>query len=223
MAKVPVAILISGRGSNMAALLRAALAEDYPAEVVLVLSNVPSAEGILHAQEKGIPFKIVDHKAFETREEHDEAVSAALTEAGADYICLAGYMRILTEAFVNQWRGRLMNMHPSLLPSFPGVDTHARALERGVRVHGCTVHFVNNELDGGPIIAQSAVPVLPGDDADTLGARVLEQEHVLFPHVLALVATRTVRWSGDNAVIATDVAAKDLCFWPMAQPETPAD
>lgn len=194
----------------MAALLRATLAEDYPVEIVLVVSNVPSAEGILHAQENGVPFKVIDHKQFESREAHDDAVSEAVLEAGAEYICLAGYMRVLTEGFVNRWRGRTLNMHPSLLPAFPGVDTHHRALERGVRVHGCTVHFVNNELDGGPIIAQAVIPVLKDDTEETLAERVLKEEHSLYPTALALVVTQQVRWSGDNVVIIADEAMDEL-------------
>ena len=149
-------------------------------------------------------------KEFSERAEHDQAVSDALTESGAKLICLAGYMRILGDDFLQDWRGRLINIHPSLLPSFRGVDTHERALERGVRFHGCTVHFVNSELDGGPIIAQTAIAVSPEDTADTLSARVLDAEHLLYPHALELIASEKVRWRGDDSVVDSDVTTQDV-------------
>lgn len=197
----------------MGALARATMDPDFPAEIVMVLSNRPNVAGLELAAQHGIPIRVIDHKEFEDRDSHDDAVSAALRESGADTICLAGYMRILGDAFVSQWRGHLVNIHPSLLPSFRGVDTHARALEAGVRIHGCTVHFVNSELDGGPIIAQAAVPVLPGDTEDTLGARVLEAEHQLYPHALALIADKKVRWSGDDAVSSGQLDGAEVAFW----------
>ena len=208
-----IAVLISGRGSNMGALARACMDPQFPAEIVLVLSNRPNVAGIDLAIEHGLPFRVIDHRDFQTRPDHEAAITEALEVAGAELVCMAGYMRILEDAFVNRWRGRLINIHPSLLPSFRGVDTHERALARGVRIHGCTAHFVNSELDGGPIIAQAAVPVLPQDDAETLGARVLEMEHRLYPKALELIATKQVRWSGEDAKLAAGIAVGDITFW----------
>jgi phosphoribosylglycinamide formyltransferase-1 len=187
--KKRVAILISGRGSNMVSLIEAARAPDYPAEIVLVLSNRPDAAGLDRARAAGIPARAIDHKAFPDRARFDAALQAELDEAGIELIVLAGFMRILTDAFVEAWGGRMINIHPSLLPLFKGTHTHERALEAGVRLHGCTVHYVVPELDAGPIVAQAAVPVLPGDDADTLSARVIVQEHRLYPAALALIAS----------------------------------
>ena len=214
MKKLKVAILISGRGSNMGALARAAMDPDYPVEIVLVLSNRPNVAGLDLAQEHGIPIRVVDHKTFDSRAAHEDAVSEVLVEAGAEIICLAGYMRLLEDRFVNQWRGQMINIHPSLLPSFRGLETHERALEHGVAVHGCSVHFVNSELDGGPIIAQSVVPVEPDDTPITLSERVLEAEHRLYPHALRLIAEKKVRWTGNGAVRRSEVDSSDLAIFP---------
>jgi phosphoribosylglycinamide formyltransferase-1 len=157
-----VAILISGRGSNMASLIEAARAPDFPAEIALVLSNRPDAGGLARATEAGIEALAIDHKAYPDRESFEAAMDAALRERAIDLVCLAGFMRVLTPGFVERWAGRMLNIHPSLLPLFRGTHTHQRALEAGVLVHGCTVHFVVPELDAGPIIAQAAVPVVPG-------------------------------------------------------------
>jgi len=215
MAKLKVAVMISGRGSNMGALARAAMDPNFPAEIILVLSNRPHVAGLELAAEHNIPIRVLDHKEFETREEHEEAMNEALESAGAELVCLAGYMRILGEDFIKQWRGRLINVHPSLLPSFRGVDTHERALERGVRIHGCTIHFVNSDLDGGPIIAQTAVPVLPDDDAESLGTRVLEAEHKLYPQALALIAAKKIRWSGDDVVNDGEIELGDVAVFEI--------
>lgn len=181
-----VAVLISGRGSNMEALLAAARAPGYPAEIVLVLANDPAAPGLATAGRLG---RTIDHRPFRRdRAAHEAALDAALHDAGAELVCLAGYMRVLTPWLVARWAGRLLNIHPSLLPAFPGLDTHQRALDAGVRLHGCTVHHVTAELDSGPILAQAAIPVLPGDTAETLGRRVLAQEHRLYPEALRLLA-----------------------------------
>ncbi len=183
------AILISGRGSNMAALLDAAADPAYPAGIVLVLSNRPDARGLDTATAAGIPTAVVDHLPFRgDRAAHEQAIDAALRQAGAEIVCLAGYMRLLTPFLVDAWQGRMLNIHPSLLPSFKGLDTHARALAAGVKLHGCTVHLVTQAMDEGPILAQAAVPVLPGDTEDILAARVLRQEHVLYPAALASFA-----------------------------------
>ena len=183
-AKMKVAVLISGRGSNLKALIDAASAPDYPAEIVLVISNAADAAGLGFARDARIPFAVIPHGDFASREEFDNAIDRRLREAGVDLVCLAGFMRILSDGFVRKWQDRMINIHPSLLPAFKGLDTHARALEEGAREHGCTVHWVTPELDSGAIVAQARAPVLPGDDAQTLAARVLEQEHKLYPAAL---------------------------------------
>jgi phosphoribosylglycinamide formyltransferase 1 len=183
-----VAILISGRGSNMAALIEAAQAKDYPAEIALVVSNRPDAAGLAFAAERGIATAVVDHKRFESREDFETALEAALEQARIEIVCLAGFMRMLTTPFVEKWRGRMLNIHPSLLPEFKGLDTHARALAAGVKMHGCTVHFVVPELDSGPIVLQEKVPVLAGDTEETLAARVLAAEHRIYPAALRILA-----------------------------------
>lgn len=190
------AILVSGRGSNMAALIEAARDPAYPAQIVLVLSNRPDAGGLQRAAEAGIATAVVDHKAHASRELFEDAMQAELDAHGVELVCLAGFMRILTAGFIARWEDRLINIHPSLLPAFRGLHTHERALAEGVRLHGCTVHFVVPELDAGPIIAQGAVPVLDDDNADDLGARVLQVEHALYPLGLALVASGRARREG---------------------------
>lgn len=199
--KRPTAVLISGRGSNLQALIEATHAPDYPAEIVRVISNRPGAAGLAHAEAAGIPTDIVDHKAFLGRDRFDAALDERLKACGAQFVCLAGFMRLLTGPFVESWRNRLINIHPSLLPAFPGLDTHARALAAGVRFTGCTVHFVRAEMDSGPIIVQAAVPVLPDDDEARLAARVLAAEHRAYPLALALVAGGRARVAGDTVVI----------------------
>ena len=210
MSKLKVAVLISGRGTNMGALARATMDPDFPAEIALVISNRPNVAGIDLAMEHDLPYAVIDHDDFDTREAHEAAMTEALNAVGVELVCLAGYMRILTESFIKAWRGKILNIHPSLLPAFRGVDTHERALERGVRVHGCTVHFVNAELDDGPIVLQAVVPVLPGDDADSLSERVLVAEHEVYPRALELIANRKIRWSGDSSVQDINVSAEDV-------------
>ena len=202
MTRKRVAILISGRGSNMMALVEAAAAPDFPAEIALVLSNRPDAAGLDWASSRGIPVAAVDHKTFgKDREAFERAMQAMLEENDIDLVCLAGFMRVLTPWFVAQWQGRMLNIHPALLPSYRGLHTHERALEDGVKIHGCTVHFVVPEMDAGPIILQAAVPVEDSDDADALAARVLAQEHRIYPQALALVAADRVKIDG-NRVLA---------------------
>jgi phosphoribosylglycinamide formyltransferase 1 len=197
-----VGILISGRGSNMAALLDAARDPAYPAEIVQVISNRPHAPGIALAAEAGMIVAAIDHHAFgKDRAAHEAAINAALHQAGVEIVCLAGYMRLLTPFLVSAWQGRMLNIHPSLLPTFPGLHTHRRALETGVKLHGCTVHLVTDTMDEGPILAQAAVPVLPGDTEDSLAARVLVQEHRIYPAALAAFA------SGRPAALAPASAA----------------
>ena len=195
------AILISGRGSNMAALIEAAKDPDYPAEIALVISNRPGAPGLKIARGHGVKTRTIDHRRFETREAFEAEVDKVLETAEIELICLAGFMRILTESFVKRWQDRLINIHPSLLPAFRGVDSQARALAAGVKIAGCTVHFVRPEMDAGPIIAQAAVPVLAGDTEDTLAARVLAAEHKIYPLALRLVASGRARAVGEQVVI----------------------
>ncbi|GGK36647.1 phosphoribosylglycinamide formyltransferase [Salinarimonas ramus] len=191
--RVSTAILISGRGSNMASLVAAAAEPGYPARIDLVVSNRPGAPGLARAEAAGIATATVDHKAFPDRESFERALDARLREASIALVVLAGFMRVLTPWFVARWEGRLVNIHPSLLPAFRGTDTHARALAAGVAEHGCSVHLVTADLDAGPVIAQETVPVLPGDTAETLAARVLEREHVLYPRALATLASHIAR------------------------------
>ncbi len=190
MTKKRVAILISGRGSNMAALVRAVKADPaFPAEIVLVLSNKPEAAGLAFAAGEGIPTAVVPSKTYgKDRAAFDAAMQAELVKAGAEIICLAGFMRLLTPEFCEKWAGRMINIHPALLPSFKGLDTHARALAEGVKFHGCTTHFVTPGMDEGPIILQAAVPVLDDDTEETLAARVLAEEHRIYPETLRLLA-----------------------------------
>jgi len=200
-----VGVLISGRGSNMMALAEAARAPDYPAEIALVLSNRPDAAGLGWARAQGIPAQAIDHKAYATREAFDAALDTALAEARIELVACAGFMRLMTAAFVTRWAGRMINIHPSLLPLYPGLHTYARALADGVRIAGCTVHFVVPETDAGPIIAQGAVPVLDGDTPDTLADRILAVEHQIYPHALALVASGAARLDGGRVTIAVPI------------------
>lgn len=209
--KKRIGILISGRGSNMAALVEAALADPaFPAEPALVLSNRADAAGLEFAASHGVETAVVDHKPFgKDREAFERALDARLRKSGVELVCLAGFMRLLTPWFVEQWRDRLINIHPSLLPSLKGLHTHERALETGVRLHGCTVHFVRAEMDDGPIIAQAAVPVLPGDNPDILAARVLAMEHRLYPLALGLVAAGKVRVAGETTIFDPPETAQE--------------
>lgn len=183
-----VGILISGRGSNMRALIEAAKEKDYPAEIVLVISNVADAGGLAFARQYGIATQVIEHTKFPSREIFDNAMDLALNAANVEIVALAGFMRLLSPRFAEKWRGRMINIHPSLLPAYKGLHTHRRAIEAGEKFAGCTVHFVTPELDDGPTILQAKVPVLAGDTEDTLTARVLTQEHKIYPEALRLVA-----------------------------------
>jgi len=184
-----VAVLISGRGSNMEALIRATKAQDYPAEIVLVLSDNPEAKGLETARSEGIAARAVARSSHGSKRAHEEAIQQALEEFGVEIVCLAGFMRLLSGEFLDPWKGRIINIHPSLLPKHKGLDTHARAIEAGDATHGCSVHHVTAGMDEGPVICQAEVPVLPGDTADTLAARVLTEEHRIYPLALAKVAS----------------------------------
>jgi phosphoribosylglycinamide formyltransferase-1 len=196
--KVPVAVMISGRGSNMGALIAAALDAGLSGKIVSVISDKPEAKGLEHAREFGIEALAIPRNEYASKAEHEAAVISALDASGARIIALAGYMRLLSGDFVKRYAGRMINIHPSLLPAFPGLATHERALAAGCRVHGCTVHFVTEGMDEGPIIEQEAVRVERGDTPDTLAARVLEAEHRIYPLALAMLARGEVRMSGDN-------------------------
>jgi len=199
--KLRLGVLISGRGTNLQALIRACADPDFPAEIVLVISNVASAAGLERAEDAEIPTTVIDHKSFNDRRSFDAALDTALKEANIELVCLAGFMRLLTDDFVEAWRNRMINIHPSLLPSFKGLDTHQRMLDAGVAIGGCTVHYVRPEMDTGPIIVQAAVPILPDDDADRLAARILEQEHIAYPLAVRLIAEDRVTLEGERALI----------------------
>ena len=194
------AVLISGRGSNMQALVQASRTADYPAEIALIVSNRADAAGLEWAQAQGLATAVVDHQAFARRSDFDERIGEILRESGIELVALAGFMRLMTSEFVNSWQGRMINIHPSLLPAFKGLDTHGRALAAGVKITGCTVHFVTPEVDEGPIIAQAAVPVIESDDEDRLAARVLAAEHRLYPAALRWVAEGSITF--ENAARA---------------------
>jgi phosphoribosylglycinamide formyltransferase-1 len=208
MATTPlkVGVLISGRGTNLQALIDACARPDFPASIALVISNKADAYGLTRAADAGIPTAVIDHRDYADRPGFDGAVDAALRDAGVDFVCLAGFMRILSKSFVEAWEDRLINIHPSLLPAFKGLDTHQRALDAGVRITGCTVHFVRPAMDDGPIIVQAAVPVLSGDDADRLAARILESEHVIYPLALRLVAEGKVRVENGRTIFNGETA-----------------
>lgn len=200
------AILISGRGSNMQSLVRAMREADFPAEPAVVISNRPQALGLSWAEEKGLPAIAIDHRQFATRMAFEARLHQTLLDHGTDLICNAGFMRLLTGGFVDRWKDRQLNIHPSLLPAFPGLHTHQRVLDSGALITGCTVHFVRLEMDSGPILAQAAVPVLPRDSAETLAARVLEAEHRIYPMALRMVAAGEVAVENETAVFRVPVA-----------------
>jgi phosphoribosylglycinamide formyltransferase-1 len=211
MAKLKLGVLISGRGSNLQALIDSAADPSYPAEIALVISNKADAGGLARAEAAGIATKVIPHKEFASREAFDAALDKTLRDAGVGLVCLAGFMRLLTAGFSQGWHDKLINIHPSLLPSFKGLDSHAQALRAGVRFSGCTVHFVRPEMDAGPIILQAAVPVHDGDDEDRLAARILEAEHQCYPLAVRLIAEGRVKVVDEIVRIADgDFAAAAL-------------
>ncbi len=214
MLRKRVAILISGRGSNMRSLVSAMSDPAFPAEPAIVISNRPEAAGLAWAKERGLSAVSIDHKQFATRTAFEARLHTTLLDHGTELICNAGFMRLLTGGFVDRWRDRQLNIHPSLLPSFPGLNTHRRALEQGVMLTGCTVHFVRLEMDSGPIIAQAAVPVLPDDDEDALAARVLSAEHALYPVALRLIASGEARVENERVVFARPPGVPPPLLWP---------
>jgi len=210
-----LAVLISGRGSNLQSLIDACRQPDFPAEIAVVVSNRPQAAGLERARRAGIKAEIVDHTAFATRDAFDDALSACVAKAGADLVCLAGFMRLLGDKFVDRWRDRVINIHPSLLPAFRGLDVHQRVIDAGVRVSGCTVHFVRSSVDDGPIVIQAAVPVLPGDTANVLAARVLAVEHRIYPAAVRMIASGQARIDGGKVVISGRVEAASPLINPL--------
>lgn len=212
MAKLlKVAALISGRGSNLQALIDAAKQPDYPAEIVAVISNKADAKGLDRAKAAGIKTHVVNHKEFDGRDAFDAALHETIVKSGANFVCLAGFMRLLTPGFVRKWEGKMINIHPSLLPAFKGAHAHEDVIKSGVKLSGCTVHFVVPEMDAGPIIMQAAVPVLNGDTAETLAARVLEVEHKTLPAALKLIAEGKVKADGK---VATSTKAGGFLISP---------
>ncbi|GAB6051432.1 phosphoribosylglycinamide formyltransferase [Magnetospira thiophila] len=206
MARLRVGVLVSGRGSNLQALLDAAADAAFPAEIVLVLSNVPGAFALERAAQARVATAVIDHKAYDGRQPFEQALHQTLLDHGVEFVCLAGFMRLLTDGFVNQWHDRLINIHPSLLPAFRGAHAHRDVLAAGVRLSGCTVHYVRPAMDDGPIIAQAAVPVLPDDDESRLAARVLEQEHRIYPLALRLIAEGRANVVDDRVRLDAPVA-----------------
>ena len=219
MSRMKIGVLISGRGSNLEALIKATQTADYPAEIVLVISSRPGTKGLEHAHAGGIASQVIDDRKYADRAAFEQALSKALQAKSVELVCLAGFMRILNPEFVNAWRNRLINIHPSLLPAYKGLHTHQRVLEDGARLTGCTVHFVRPETDDGPIIIQAAVPVLTDDTEETLAARVLAYEHKVYPEAVRLIAEGATRVRGHRVQIpsATWAAAG------LVNPEIPGD
>jgi len=205
-----IVILISGRGSNLQSILDAKL----DVQIAAVISNNPAARGIGVARSADVDTAVIDHRAFPDRASFEAILADKVDSYRPDLLVLAGFMRILTEGFIKRFRNRIMNIHPSLLPAFPGVDTHRRALQGGVRIHGCTVHFVTPDLDHGPIVVQAAVPVLPGDDEDRLAARVLEQEHRIYPEAIRWYLDGSLRFDGNRVTVSAGRSAPDAMVWP---------
>jgi phosphoribosylglycinamide formyltransferase-1 len=201
VARLKLAILVSGTGTNLQALIDACKEPGFPAAIVMVISNRPGVRALERAAAAGIPAEVINHKAFATRAAFDAAIHARLDASGADLVCLAGFMRLFTDGFVERWRDRMINIHPSLLPAFPGRHTHERALDAGVRFTGCTVHYVRPEMDTGPIIVQAAVPVHPDDTVERLRERVLSAEHRSYPLAVRLIAEGRVRVVDETTVI----------------------
>jgi phosphoribosylglycinamide formyltransferase-1 len=219
MAKLKLAVLISGRGSNLQALIDACADSEFPAEIALVLSNKPTAYGLTRAAEAGIPVQSIDHKTFGSRQEFDAQMTKVMTEAGAELVCLAGFMRLLSDDFCTYWHNRMINIHPSLLPSFKGLDVHQAALDAGVKFSGCTVHYVRPEMDSGPIIAQAVVPILADDTADALASRILIEEHKIYPEAVRLIANGNVKIENDIAKITDQLSPTFSVSNPITEAE----
>jgi phosphoribosylglycinamide formyltransferase 1 len=218
VARLKVGVLISGRGSNLQALIDACADSDFPAEIVLVLSNKADAYGLERARRAGIPAAVVSHRDYADKPGFEAAMDEALNAAGVELVCLAGFMRLLTSGFVERWHDRLINIHPSLLPAFKGLDTHARAIEAGVRFTGCTVHFVRPAMDEGPIVLQAVVPILEADDSHSLADRVLVAEHRSYPLALRLIAEGRARVEGERVAISGSPITPATAPEPLLNP-----
>jgi phosphoribosylglycinamide formyltransferase-1 len=216
MARLKVGVLISGRGSNLQALLDAAAQPGFPAEIALVVSNRAGAGGLARAERAGVRTVILEHTRYPDRDSFDRAIEAALNEAGVGLVCLAGFMRLLSDGFCKRWHDRLINIHPSLLPAFKGMHVHEAALKAGVRISGCTVHFVRPAVDSGPIIVQAAVPVLADDTPDALADRILAAEHRIYPLALRLIAEGRVSVANERVLIAGGRAPDDVLINPLS-------
>lgn len=201
MSKLKVGVLISGGGSNLQALIDACANPDFPAEIIHVISNKPDAYGLTRAKDANISTSVVNHKDYDSREAFDAVINETLEKAGVEFICCAGFMRIMTDQLINNWQDRMINIHPSLLPKYKGLHTHQRAIDAGDKKAGCTVHYVRVELDDGPLIIQATVPIETGDSADDLAARVLTKEHITYPQALRLIADGKIKIDGTSAVI----------------------
>jgi len=217
MSKLKLGVLISGRGSNLQALIDACSNVDFPAEISLVISNRPGAMGLERARRADIPADVIDHKSFDTRSAFDNAVSQRFESAGVDLICLAGFMLLLKSDFVEHWHNKLINIHPSLLPAFKGLDIHERVYEAGVKITGCTVHYVRAEVDDGPIIIQAAVPVTEDDTPETIGARVLEAEHNIYPEAVRLIANEQAQPQGKKVTLSASGVIPETLINPSLE------
>ena len=215
VAGLKIAVMITGRGSNLQALIDSCAADGFSAEIALVVSNNAQAEGLGRAARAGIAALVIPHRDFAAREDFEAVIDAALAEAGVELVCLAGFMRLLTEDFVNRWRDRLINIHPSLLPAFKGINVHERVIAAGARFSGCTAHFVRPAMDDGPIIVQSALPVRPDDSAETLAARVVETEHRCYPLAVRLIAEGRVRVRNELVLIDGTRPAEGVMINPI--------
>jgi len=219
MAKLKLAVPISGRGSNLQALIDACALPDFPAEIVLVISNKADAQGLERANAANIPTLVIDHKAYTSRTAFDAEMTKAMKFAGTELICLAGFMRLLSDEFCSHWHNRMINIHPSLLPSFKGLDVQQAAIDAGARFSGCTVHYVRPEMDTGPIIVQAAVPINDDDNADTLAERILVQEHIIYPEAVRLIAEGRVTVEAERAIIEGHTSPETTMINPMPESE----
>lgn len=215
MRKIRISVMISGGGTNLQALIDSCADDDFPATIALVISNKTDSYGLERAKKAGIPTKVINHKDYESREAFEDDINIALKESETELVCLAGFMRILGSNFVNGWKDRMINIHPSLLPSYKGLHTHERAIEDGVRFAGCTVHYVRPEMDDGPIILQAAVPISAHDTPESLAKRVLEAEHKIYPEAIKLIAERRIRIRGHRAFIEDMVEPVETIINPM--------
>ena len=215
MAKLKVAVLISGRGSNLQALMAACSDPAYPAEIVLVISNNADAKGIERARNNGLPALVINHRDYLNRADFDHEMTSTMMEAGVELVCLAGFMRLLSEEFVQYWRNRLINIHPSLLPAFKGLDVQARTIASGAKFSGCTVHYVRPQMDEGPIICQAVVPIHVDDDADSLTSRILVQEHVIYPQAVRWIAEKRVSINDEKVTMNNPIQSDNTIMNPL--------